>query len=268
MKFSKLLIHPIFLLALFTLIVNDFILKWEYHNWLTGKLSDFAGLIVAPIFLSILFPKIKANSVFVLGLFFIFWKSPFSQNMIDFVNQLSSFQFHRVVDYSDLIALPILSVPYFLLQKNKSISFIHFKKFNPSLLIFLLTCFALFSTSRMTREIPNGDIYINTSFKVNKSKEEVLEKIEAKGYSIKRDSTPTLKRSYLYIENFAVDDKSFAKITFNVSNSANAKRTRIMIINITFKEEYQEQHWRDMKRDTRYYKGIIKHKLKKIILEK
>ncbi len=43
-----------FLLALNTLIVNDQILKAVYGNWLTGKLSDVAGLIVMPVVVGVL----------------------------------------------------------------------------------------------------------------------------------------------------------------------------------------------------------------------
>lgn len=43
--------HPVFLGALALLVVNDHLLKGSglVPGWLTGKLSDFAGLVVAPI---------------------------------------------------------------------------------------------------------------------------------------------------------------------------------------------------------------------------
>lgn len=46
--------HPIFWAALALLVVNDHVLKGAgvLPSWLTGKLSDFAGLIVAPILAS------------------------------------------------------------------------------------------------------------------------------------------------------------------------------------------------------------------------
>lgn len=48
--------HPLFWGALALLVVNDHLLKGSelVPGWLTGKLSDFAGLIVAPIVLSVL----------------------------------------------------------------------------------------------------------------------------------------------------------------------------------------------------------------------
>lgn len=43
------LLHPIALAALGTLIVNDHVLKVRYPGWITGKLSDVAGMIVFPL---------------------------------------------------------------------------------------------------------------------------------------------------------------------------------------------------------------------------
>jgi hypothetical protein len=48
---SELLLHPLFLAALVTLLLNDWVFKSAWPGLLTGKLSDFAGLIVAPVFI-------------------------------------------------------------------------------------------------------------------------------------------------------------------------------------------------------------------------
>jgi hypothetical protein len=45
------LLHPAFLLALFVLLLNDHVLKRVCPGVLTGKLSDFAGVLLLPIFL-------------------------------------------------------------------------------------------------------------------------------------------------------------------------------------------------------------------------
>lgn len=44
---SLLLANPVFISSLLLLLLNDFVFKPVYHNWLTGKLSDFCGLIAA-----------------------------------------------------------------------------------------------------------------------------------------------------------------------------------------------------------------------------
>lgn len=51
---SRGVLHPIFLGALTLLVVNDHLLKGQgwLPAWLTGKLSDFAGLVVAPVVLA------------------------------------------------------------------------------------------------------------------------------------------------------------------------------------------------------------------------
>lgn len=45
------LLHPVPLLALVTLVVNDHVLKQHYPGWITGKLSDIAGMVFFPLFL-------------------------------------------------------------------------------------------------------------------------------------------------------------------------------------------------------------------------
>jgi hypothetical protein len=48
------LLHPLALVAVGTLVINDHLLKIISPSWLTGKLSDVAGLVIAPLLLSIL----------------------------------------------------------------------------------------------------------------------------------------------------------------------------------------------------------------------
>lgn len=45
------LLHPVALMALGLLIVNDHVLKYSWPGPVTGKLSDFAGLVVFPLLL-------------------------------------------------------------------------------------------------------------------------------------------------------------------------------------------------------------------------
>jgi hypothetical protein len=48
---------PVFITAVLLLIANDWYFKQTFHNGLTGKLSDFAGLFAFPFLLSALFPR-------------------------------------------------------------------------------------------------------------------------------------------------------------------------------------------------------------------
>jgi hypothetical protein len=49
---ERALLHPVTLVALATLVLNDHVLKWTWRGWVTGKLSDVAGLVLAPIVLA------------------------------------------------------------------------------------------------------------------------------------------------------------------------------------------------------------------------
>jgi hypothetical protein len=45
-------LHPVALAAVLVLVLNDWVLKPRFHGWVTGKLSDVAGLAFAPVLLS------------------------------------------------------------------------------------------------------------------------------------------------------------------------------------------------------------------------
>ncbi|HEX7744560.1 MAG TPA: hypothetical protein VF462_04780, partial [Micromonosporaceae bacterium] len=57
------LIHPVTLLGIVVLVVNDHVLKAHYSGLVTGKLSDLAGLVVAPPLLALaLMPVVPRRS--------------------------------------------------------------------------------------------------------------------------------------------------------------------------------------------------------------
>jgi len=94
------------------LLLNDFLLKEIYGNWFTGKLSDFAGLFVFVIFWISILPKHRKLITWIVAALFVVWKSSYSQPLIDFWNNWGVLKVHRVIDYSDLIALAILPIAY------------------------------------------------------------------------------------------------------------------------------------------------------------
>lgn len=112
----QLLLHPLFIVSLACLLINDLYWKYEYHNWLTGKLSDFAGLFVLSVFLSAFFFRRRPFVYLCVAVFFIWWKSPLSQPLLDLPNQSFSFSFHRTVDYTDYIAIPVVFAASLLKQ--------------------------------------------------------------------------------------------------------------------------------------------------------
>lgn len=94
-----------FLLSLTVLIANDLYLKSAFPGWLTGKLSDVAGIYLLALLITAAAPNRRYVGATILALGFLYWKSPLSQWFIDNVNSVLLTQIGRVVDYTDLLAL-------------------------------------------------------------------------------------------------------------------------------------------------------------------
>lgn len=103
-----LLASPGFLLGLSLLLLNDFVFKRHLHSAVSGKLSDFAGLFVFPLFCVAIFPRPRRVIYGLTAALFVFWKSSYSQPLIEVWNSLPVFGVSRTVDYGDLLALSIL----------------------------------------------------------------------------------------------------------------------------------------------------------------
>lgn len=63
------LVHPLPIGALALLVINDHLLKAAWPGLVTGKLSDFAGLIVAPLLLTelLLLLRVPSGKALVIG---------------------------------------------------------------------------------------------------------------------------------------------------------------------------------------------------------
>jgi hypothetical protein len=113
------LIHPLWLGALALLAINDHMLKGSGHlpGWLTGKLSDFAGLVVAPALLAALL-RLSSRRALVAahaatGLVFAAIKiSPAAARAFEALTALTPFPWSITVDPTDLLALPALAVAF------------------------------------------------------------------------------------------------------------------------------------------------------------
>lgn len=114
MNRAALFLSPGFLLGLIVLVANDFLFKAAFHNVVTGKLSDFAGLWAFGIFLVALSPKFPRTMLLVSGAIFLFWKSSYSQPLIDIWNTSGLPRIGRVIDATDYIAIIVLpcALPY------------------------------------------------------------------------------------------------------------------------------------------------------------
>jgi len=103
---------PTFIIVTLLLFINDFLLKNLYPGEITGKISDFTGMFIFPIFLYSLIGRKKRLVFLFSGLSFILWKSPLSVGFIDLWNSLTFIQIGRVIDYTDLVALLIIPIAY------------------------------------------------------------------------------------------------------------------------------------------------------------
>ena len=111
------LLNYIFLAGLIILAVNDHLWKDIYGNWWTGKISDFAGVLILPLLLKFLFGWRDTVVLFLTGVFFLWWKSPLSGGFLALANSQDWIYFTRVVDYSDLLAFLFLPISWLVLRQ-------------------------------------------------------------------------------------------------------------------------------------------------------
>jgi len=185
----ELLLHPIFVISILLLLLNDIYLKYALRNWITGKLSDFTGLFAFIIFLLVFFPGYKKTVIIFCGLLFTWWKSAFSQSFINGINSFSPFQLARIVDYSDLIALTVLPGVYFISDKI----------YDPDIpyrrvclnLICIASLFAFCNTSAPRYAMyytGQETVEYNGIFSSSTSEEDILAKFSSLGFHYYKDS--------------------------------------------------------------------------------
>ena len=119
MKRKDLTFNSYFVIGLTVLILNDFYLKYEYGNFVTGKLSDFAGLLIFPMFIAAIIPNLRKSVSIITGIGFVIWKLPLFTPVVDLINQLPFVTIHRVIDYSDYMALLILPLSHYLINNHE-----------------------------------------------------------------------------------------------------------------------------------------------------
>ncbi|MGK3997266.1 hypothetical protein [Sorangium sp. So ce1024] len=113
------LLHPLWLGALALLVLNDHFLKGSglLPGWLTGKLSDFAGLLVAPAALAALLRVSSRRGLLgahvATGAVFSAIKlAPEAARAVEALMALTPLPWRITVDPTDLMALPALLVSY------------------------------------------------------------------------------------------------------------------------------------------------------------
>jgi hypothetical protein len=114
------LASPAFIAALALLVVNDVALKPLFHNVLTGKLSDFAGLFALTLFATTLWPRYRRLAACAIATAFAFWKTTYAEPLIALLNAVSPVAFGRTVDLTDLVALPMIPLAVWAAPRIRS----------------------------------------------------------------------------------------------------------------------------------------------------
>ena len=131
-------------IALFLLVLNDHVLKSAFPGFVTGKLSDFAGVFAFAAFFASAMPRRAAAICVATGALFIWWKSPLSQAV---VNALGV---SRVVDWTDLAALIVLPFAYRMAVRKPI-------EWRPSIVWVSLFAFAATSPAQRSVRLAHND---------------------------------------------------------------------------------------------------------------
>lgn len=257
----NLLFNWIFLFGILLLALNDHIFKWQFSNWLTGKLSDFVGLLILPMFIQFIFPRLKNYSIVFCGLFFIFWKLPISESFINLYNQFAIIPIIRTVDYTDLIALAVLPICHILLNNIDQYRISNSKLILNPLFILIPSSFIFMATSPPISYYmkPNGDIHIGKYYKMKVGKEIILNKLKEEGFSVRFDTSKTdlgMPQYYL-IENVVLNN---GKDTLKSIQFA-FKGNLLLINNVNLKGDFKISDWKELKQYSKHYKNLIKSEI-------
>lgn len=200
-----------FIIGLTILLFNDFYLKYAAPSFLTGKLSDFAGLFIFPFFISVFIPRPK--TIYLLtALFFGFWKLDFSQGIINYLSELTDLGIYRTVDPSDLFALSILPVSYKYLQTRTYKS--SKNQFVLSTLISIISIFAFCATT-VPEHTFNPNLKVNKAYLIPVNKETLflqLNSVSSYSDTMSRNLKDTLFYLYFEMPDYNAEATAIAKI--------------------------------------------------------
>jgi hypothetical protein len=271
------LLNIVFLISLVTLLLNDHYLKYAFSNWLTGKLSDVVGIIILPLLLAFIFPKLKKHSVWMSALLFAFWKSPFSQSLIDLYNQIAFIQTSRIVDFTDLFVLLLLPVPYFIIYRIDQLKFLKIHKVN-ILFILLLTVATLMATSPppshyYTRTEGNLACY-RCNMTVNYNQDEIVWRLKEVNIvfdritsidSVVLERVPSLKKENVHVyrlNQLVIDKDTLRNLDFTMRTIKDGK-TKIYFNGMQVSDDISTMKLEIKLRN--YYKKLLFKELKNML---
>jgi len=259
---NALIFNWIFIPGLVVLLLNDHYLKWEFANWFTGKISDFIGLLIFPMFLQFLFPRLSGISIVVTGVLFVFWKLPISEPFITLYNKVAIIAITRTVDYSDLLALSMLPLAdYFI----KRIDQYKIGSISPALVTWLVAIPAAVVFMATEPPVsyymkPGGDIHIGKSYKLKISQEAALARLKAEGFSVQPDTSQRSesRAAYYVMKNVVLDGGKDTIEAIQFGFLGNGDKTLLLINNVQLKNKNSLSNWSVLKK---YYRRLIRSEI-------
>jgi len=118
---------------------------------MTGKLSDFTGLLSFCVLALIIWPH--GRVLLGVALSFAFWKSPFSQPLITSWNTLTGCLINRTIDYTDLLALSMIPAAWIFFESAKAGTHQNGMEGGELLRLSICLCGNITSFSRATRRL-------------------------------------------------------------------------------------------------------------------
>lgn len=254
------ILNPIFLTSLTILLLNDHILKEQFPNWLTGKLSDVFGIVVFVQLLNALVKEKFRKSLFLLTAFtFVLWKSELSSVFIDLWNSTIPYlKIQRVVDYTDLICLIVL-IP---LYKYKPLQIqLNWTKEIITYPISAVTIVAILATSR-AKHFNGNDIFINDFVKLKMDRNAFLNQLTKDNILYTKDSTyifakDTFDRYVLNNIIINLDTIHSAKIGINDKKN----KIEVYIENLTLSKDWNAnlfKNYKELKKWRKKYRAEAK----------
>lgn len=252
------------------MFLNDHLWKYEYSNLLTGKLSDFIGLFILPIFLTLIFPKYPLRLIFATAILFIGFKMPIADIFIDTFNSVMPYSIQRTIDYSDFIALSILPVSYIMINKYDGPSILKIKAKNVELACYLFLSVTFLSTSKQSPRYPKeGNLNFSLTYNFDLLENDILDSISARGFEIFVDSAyinhEGISYSSLYYSTntkilelaYLNQIDSIARINFNIKEDYVKKKSNLIILNVEINNGWKLQDINEMKRIKKAIKKLL-----------
>ena len=221
-RIASVLVSWPFLLSLAVLISNDLYLKSAFPGWLTGKLSDVAGIYLLALLATAASPGRRLSSAATLALGFLYWKSPLSQWFIDTVNSVRLVQIGRVVDYSDLLALAAIPIAWTTVSHGAARSRKLPSRRFLSIPVAAITVLAVSGTSVL---MPIGEYSIRNSDNEDRVDETAfvaaIERVAAK-YELQCENCEATKDEAFYFN----EDMDFS---YSIDEASNGVRFRVRV---------------------------------------